>query len=58
MSTVGSRIALGGRHVGTQDGIVEDIQIRWHAVVAFIVVENLDTVSCTVSSIVYCTCPV
>lgn len=47
--TIGSRVALGCRQVGTQDGIVEDIQISRHAVVTFVVVQNLDTSGCSVS---------
>lgn len=39
--TIGSRVAFGWRQVGTQDGIVEDVEICWHAVVSFIVVQNL-----------------
>lgn len=41
--TVGRRVTLGRWQVGTQDGIVEDIEIRWHAVVTFVVVQNLNT---------------
>lgn len=41
VSTIGSRIALRWWQVGTKDGIVEDVEIRWHAVVTFIVVQNL-----------------
>lgn len=36
--TVGSRVALGRRQVGTQDGVVEDVQVGRHTVVAFVVV--------------------
>lgn len=36
--TVGSGVALGRRQVGPQDGVVEDVEVRRHAVVAFVVV--------------------
>ncbi len=54
--TIGSRVAFGCRQVGTQDGVVEDVQIRWHAMVPFVVVQHLDTSGCSVSSYLYCIC--
>lgn len=41
VSTISSRIALRWWQVGSKDGIVEDVEIRWHAVVTFIIVQNL-----------------
>lgn len=41
--TVGSGVALGRGQVGPQDGIVEDVEVRRHAVVAFVVVQHLNT---------------
>lgn len=41
VSTISSGIALRWWQVGTKDGIVEDVEIRWHAVVTFIIVQNL-----------------
>lgn len=51
--TIGSRVALRWRQVGTQDGIVEDVEIRWHAMVTFVVVQNLNTSGQCVSGCLY-----
>lgn len=41
MLTIGSRVALALGQVGSQDGVVEGIEVSGHAVVALVVVEDL-----------------
>lgn len=40
--TVGSGVALWRWQVGAKDGVVEDVKVRGHTVVTFIVVQNLE----------------
>lgn len=49
--TIGSRVPLRRRQIGTEDGVVEDVEIRRHAVVTFIIVQNLNT-----STLLVCQC--
>lgn len=53
--TISSRVALGRRQIGTKDGVVEDVEIRRHTVVTFVVVQNLKTSTLSVCQcVVFC----